>query len=219
MRIISNFHDYYDGVQSIDENRELIYNRITENYPINIAKQPYDSHRAYLSNYRTCFKNCTISSIVIGFCGGVYFCLKIGSCYHYGVKTVDEYYKTTDKHTRRDYFNNKLYHRKGRTGQQNLHEYFYYYDNFVTKYNNLFDQYNCPVFVIHNKPNHLIINPSLKDYEFYKIFDAYSAYQELSMYLGNLATPEKTIPEIDDKTMIEAKGFDLKYSFRKPKRI
>jgi hypothetical protein len=59
------------------------------------------------------------------------------------------------------------------------------------------------------------INPLLKDYEFYKIFDAFQAFQEISMFLGGvLGRGEKDIIEVADKYKIEQHGFD-KWSFRK----
>ena len=51
---------------------------------------------------------------------------------------------------------------------------------------------------------------------FYRVFDTYTAAQEVEMYVGSKASPEKTIPAIADKVMASAKGFD-KYSFRKDK--
>lgn len=59
------------------------------------------------------------------------------------------------------------------------------------------------------------LNCSLKEYEFYKVFDPYSAYQTLSQYVdGSLAYPGNITIEIADKYKIEAKGFDVKYGFR-----
>lgn len=59
------------------------------------------------------------------------------------------------------------------------------------------------------------IDCELKNYEFYKVFDTYSAYQELSMFVdGMLAYPGNTTIEIEDKYKISAKGFDEKYGFR-----
>jgi hypothetical protein len=60
----------------------------------------------------------------------------------------------------------------------------------------------------------LRINAWLAPVEFYRVMPVEQAYQELSMYLGGLASAEKPIPEIDDVTMAGAKGFD-KHSFRK----
>jgi hypothetical protein len=61
----------------------------------------------------------------------------------------------------------------------------------------------------------MIYNPKLKDWQFYRIVDTYTAYQEVFMYLGSLAVPLKEIPEISDKIMRDAKGFD-EWSFKKP---
>jgi hypothetical protein len=38
------------------------------------------------------------------------------------------------------------------------------------------------------------------------------------MWLNNQAEPRKPIPEISDEIMVEIKGFDKRYSFRKDKR-
>ncbi|MFW6219952.1 MAG: hypothetical protein ACOC33_03855 [bacterium] len=61
----------------------------------------------------------------------------------------------------------------------------------------------------------LIVNPTLKDYEFYKIFDSFLAFQEIQMYIsGVLGNNEKDIIEVDDKHKIDQHGFD-NWSFRK----
>lgn len=59
---------------------------------------------------------------------------------------------------------------------------------------------------------------SLKSFEFYKKFDPYIVFQEIEMYLsGVLGFNNPEIPEVSDIDMVEAKGFDKKTSFRKPK--
>jgi len=57
-------------------------------------------------------------------------------------------------------------------------------------------------------------NSRLKELDFAKIFNPIKAYQEITMFMNNLAVPIKPIPKISDVTMAEAKGFN-KYSFRK----
>jgi len=58
-------------------------------------------------------------------------------------------------------------------------------------------------------------NPMLKDYEFFKVMDAQTAFQELSMFIGGvLPRTENPIVNISDKDMLIKKGFD-KWSFRK----
>ena len=88
-----------------------------------------------------------------------------------------------------------------------------------------FVQYKCPVWKFQFREwrdgkhcDILTINPELKPLEFYRRYDCYQCYQEISMYVGGvLGNANPSIPHIDDKTMAEAKGFD-KYSFRKDKQ-
>jgi len=62
----------------------------------------------------------------------------------------------------------------------------------------------------------LTLNGELKKFEFFRVLDPFQTFQELYMYLGGLAVPDKPLPKLDDKTMAEIKGFN-KYSFRKDK--
>lgn len=83
----------------------------------------------------------------------------------------------------------------------------------------LFEERRCPVFVATREGDsggrgELVWNASLKDVEFYRVFDPARAYQEVVVFLSNLAVPIKPIPVLDDKTMAEIKGFD-RFSFRR----
>lgn len=61
----------------------------------------------------------------------------------------------------------------------------------------------------------LIENPCLKDIQFYKLFDAATAYQELDMFISGIMAPEnKPMTIIDDKHKAYQHGFDC-YSFKK----
>jgi hypothetical protein len=64
------------------------------------------------------------------------------------------------------------------------------------------------------------VNPfTLKQLGFAKAVDPYTAFQELSMWIGGVLGG--TSPEIvtikDDKTLIEGHGFDNRFSFRGPR--
>ena len=64
------------------------------------------------------------------------------------------------------------------------------------------------------------VNPfTLKQLGFAKALDPYTAFQELSMWIGGVLGG--TSPEIvtikDDKTLIEGHGFDNRFSFRGPR--
>lgn len=61
----------------------------------------------------------------------------------------------------------------------------------------------------------LIKNPILKELDFSKIVDPYTATQEIEMYLGRLATNNTPpMPVGSDKVIAASKGFD-EWSFRK----
>ena len=65
----------------------------------------------------------------------------------------------------------------------------------------------------------VITNPCLKDLQFYKVKDAFSAFQELSMYLGSQLCPKPEIDDVADKFKITGHGFDAKFSFRNPIKL
>ena len=67
-------------------------------------------------------------------------------------------------------------------------------------------------------PYRLILNPKLTDYAFGGIFDAYSCFQEIEMFMTNyLVHPDDPqIDPISDVLKAEAHGFN-KFSFRKDK--
>ena len=72
----------------------------------------------------------------------------------------------------------------------------------------------------HHEKSEFQVNPyTLKQLGFAKALDPYSAFQELSMWIGGVLGG--TSPEIvtikDDKTLIEGHGFDNRFSFRGPR--
>lgn len=54
----------------------------------------------------------------------------------------------------------------------------------------------------------------LAPYKFFKVLDTWQAYQELSMFVGMLGSPEKPVVVIEDKYRVTQHGFD-EWSFRK----
>jgi len=59
----------------------------------------------------------------------------------------------------------------------------------------------------------IVYNGRLKDLEFFRLFDPATAFQELSMYFGNIAQPGRPVPEVSDRDLITAKSFN-EWSFR-----
>ena len=68
----------------------------------------------------------------------------------------------------------------------------------------------------HNAPCYSEINPLLKDYNFQKVLDPYTVYQELDMYINGVLGQNKEPDEVADKYKIQQHGYD-RWSFRKHK--
>jgi hypothetical protein len=91
-------------------------------------------------------------------------------------------------------------------------------------YKQRFTDAACPIFVAHYRHSYkdkklfdgtLTWNGSLKEHEFFRMFDPFTAFQEIAMFVSNLAVPLKPIPKVPDKVLAGAKGFN-EWSFRKP---
>lgn len=74
---------------------------------------------------------------------------------------------------------------------------------------------NTPI-IVYEEGKRYILNPALKDYEFGKIMDPYTAYQEIDMYLGNNMV-DQFDPSVNrtDIEIRDSKGMD-DWSFKTP---
>ena len=217
MYIISKFHDYYDGVMRTGIDKTIVYNRheqVIDDVIINLPESfhylmKYDIHdniREYIPKHKNLYE-----VFLIGFCGKPYIGWR--------------FYFKEDNNVFNYNFNEKIVY-----DLNELKKYLKfktYNDNIENNINsiknqdflNIFRKYNTPVFVYEhyrccdNKT--LIINPQLKKYQFFKIFDSYGAFQEIQMFIsGVLGNKEKEIVEVGEKYKVEQHGFN-KWSFRR----
>ena len=223
MRIISNFHDYYDCAQSTGQDRTLIYQRYSKEVSPKGTSLPlhplsYYNHQYYEESY------------TLGFCGKIipFFVLSINEkqwiCY--SLEQIDKFITNNFKQCYVDYYRGKTkWHRRANWGfwqtRKKYQETFDKIDKLSdTTRMKTFEEHRCPIFLLHqtDRGKHLLtLNPSLKEFDFYRQLDPFQTYQEIAMFLGSMAEPRKPIPKISDETMAEIKGFD-KFSFRKPKK-
>jgi hypothetical protein len=78
--------------------------------------------------------------------------------------------------------------------------------------------YNTPVFMIKldNNTCKVTIDPCLKEIEFHKVKDPFTAFQDIQSFIsGVLGNIEKEIITVGNDVKIHKAGFD-KWSFRKP---
>lgn len=132
----------------------------------------------------------------IGFCGTVYPMVRYnGKCF-YSAEGLEAALKNMQPYRRRRFI-----------------EYFTPFEcrePFIHK--------RSPIVVLCEKANishiKVVWNARLKDYGFQKIFDPYQAFQQLEMFLGNLASPQTPIPKMTDVQKRDSHGFDT-WSFKK----
>lgn len=216
MRIISNFKDYYDGLQDFDS---FTWNRE--------RKEVLETEKDFKDVYnRLDLRNWTQEGkigdkvllkipIILGYCGEFYKyyinCLSI--------PTHDQFINPTKV--------NGFYISEVIEAEQKAKWYskitFYHLDISFLKGLDLFHRYKTPVFIIHSmfkndtpykeKNFQVIINPSFKNYGLTKIRPIEQTYQDLEMYITGVLTSNEIYPEPEDKYRGGAR-FD-KYSFRK----
>ena len=229
MYIISKFKDYYDGVVGtmgidktlvyerkiieIEDSKKMLkefrgfrnWNDIHKNHFLNIGQADTNSKKYENNNF-----------FIIGFCGKLY----LGWKFEYKVnvwnnRKIVEVIKTDIIYG----YKNAKKHLKTNFWRSNLNDDVEY----VMKYDpiNMFRELGAPIFIYDSdnrsprKSDIMIINPILKEWEFYKVMDSFAAFQEISMFIGGvLGIDEKEIIEIEDKYRIAKHGFD-KWSFRR----
>lgn len=188
MKIISKFHDYYDTALAFGIDKTIIYNRI----------QSDEKNTTGLSlphpenNYRNFW---------IGFCGKLYR----------GTRHTDENFNHSFCYGEfSDHFSKLLSRNKE-------------YPKHGSEALDLFLKYKVPCFYLGQRPGYLgdmefILNPELKKFDFFKVFPAFEANQEIQRFLTNELAQERDTPiKQTDKEKVKSHGFD-KFSFRKEKQ-
>lgn len=239
MRIISKFQDYYDGGQVYGTEPGLVYVRTDEQVPLvqpflseveNIGKQ--------LPRQRDYRLNCMPT--LIGFCGKIYLAYRLDAdifqpnrpTWHltthlYGPEDFSRYFSSKPIKRLAPNFFEKGKAASWRSPRLRWSAIGKAYEWFhgSRRLEELFHSLNSPIFVVEfERTSSLLnklygqpevrINCPLKGYEFYRQLDIYTAYQELSMYVGGvLRRAEPICVEVSDLTMRDKKGFD-EWSFK-----
>lgn len=227
MRIISKHHDYYDSCLAYGQDESVVYSRSTQEFDVRGKDIPtilQTLRDICQKDDRTRYLDCDLSDkkfrykfepISLFFCGKLYNGFEVvktpkgstkveSSDYIWNVNecislfdSLGEYLnKRTwmwSNHTKRDVIG--LWYTPS---QPNIE---FMIENKVT----------CVLVTRHK----IVIDPCLKNLQFYRVFDSYSAYQELDTWIsGTLSYPQNMMVSIGDKYRIEQHGFDMKYGFR-----
>jgi hypothetical protein len=232
MRIISQFHDYYDGVQKYGQDQSVIYQRKTVAYETSkkdtpaivkeLAKKVFPDDHYYLGLSRIVSSVSSkthwfyFSRKFIVFCGEVVSFLEVkkekkglvetDTFYFYSFESLIEYLNDNgvDISTKSSRWDKK-------TIAEKLSDFF----DKVVELDTDWCIVNKVICALVERDK-VTINPKLEDYQFYKVMDPHTCYQNLDMWIsGTLAYPQNEMVELDDKYRIIAHGFDHKYAFRK----
>jgi len=240
MRIKSDFHDYYDGVQAFGQDQDLVYIRKKIDFPLGVELKtkrcpfPIPNTDRYGGYTRVGELPTGMSFYIIGVAGKLYPCFRMYwhypntlekdiEAYCYSLADIDKIIKTKCDKKAQDIFNEATikksrsrYHRYMSMRRAEFESFFAEWEreDQSAKARQLFRQY--PIFVIETRREGLYVcyNCSLREHKFFKVKDPMTTYQEIAMFLGGLAAPQKPIPVPSDKDMVSIKGFD-KFSFRK----
>jgi hypothetical protein len=209
MRIISNFHDYYDGAMRQGMDKDVVYVREKKEILIN---------RKYSLGYTHHFSRHYVRLHLFGYCGKIYHVYEIVN---------DEIGKTLKSDFYYDYETFKKEGLKsGAVSKYDVARRKWWpsdYDRFaqqsLSHALSIFHEYQVPIFLLSQSDKHngqiLTLNPRLKNLGFQKVKDVYTAYQDIFQYVsGVLNQPETKMVKITDKDKIHKHGFD-KWSFRK----
>lgn len=238
MYIIAKKKDYYDGVAgSTGIDKTIVYDRqIVElerdEIPTEFRKRGYytkENNPLYLLSNASIKKEYQETYpkgayFIIGFCGKLYLGWKFYSfkknCEYNDYENINTLI-TYDLDYIKEILEEKTWY--GVTADQ---------IESVLNFNAMdwFRKFNAPCFVYDydygrthldekywrsDNISKFIINPLLKEYEFYKMFDTFQTFQEIQMFIsGVLGNKEKEIVQVADKYKIAQHGFD-KWSFRK----
>ena len=219
MRIISDFHDYYDVGMQNGVDPQLPYRRFRREEPIQFPNvndwRSFGRRISYYGRYFCCF--------FIGFAGKVWPCMDVSVdvpepslCFE--ATQIDD--KFIELAARNFYsWNPKVRKKDLQERVKHIKEDVYEFFEYKTKSEliDLFDKFNTAIFVHKLGNKTMVINERLNLYDFQKILPPMQAFQELEMYVGSYLTrPVIEEPPISDKIKAEIHGFD-KFSFRKDK--
>jgi len=243
MKIVGKLHDYYDGLMSYGQDDSLLFKRETIEFegkkdPVILEIENLLSLDSFMrGSWRrhVHFPTGTLESgdgvkhtalpIFVGFCGKMYMGFEIepqytGNTSHakYVMHSTKFVYSIFD--TRKLEDNYSMFADYSRTKIPWLSNMIMHHQN-VRKIDtsNFLIKHKIPYFVAQTKRGEISkvqFIPELKKCEFQKVKDPYSAYQEISMFLGGVIP--RQIPEmveISDKDRISQHGFN-KLSFRHP---
>lgn len=228
MKIISKYKDYYDSIvntvgidnaivfkrDQLDEKEITLDNLYTPLKIDDSNKTPQNNNESISYHFK-----------LLGYCGSIYPCLQIKKSYYESYNNTEEFIYDVDI-IKETYF--KLYNQKDKYIAFNHN-----WNNYISQTNNkkllsIFLDKKVISFVIfkHGLTGWyrdsktvccISYNPILKNYHFFKVKDAFTAFNEISIFVAEQLNTEISEFNMTDKQLVVSKGFDPIYGFRKRK--
>lgn len=233
MKIVSKFKDYYDSMRSMDREPEPLYVRETTTHRLTGYQWRGRRHGETPEGRATREaadplwteattpphpRRATGGRGVVAFCGRLYPFLTYGGRVAWTIQAfIDAAIATADD----DDFPDKRGWLERVANGQRLHEFNgRSWDHFMWSRTRVVDDapfrhFDAPVIAMTDED--IVVNPRLHAYDFARQVDSYTAWQDISMFLGNNLVRSVMKPEpVSDELKAHAHGFD-KQSFRKTK--
>lgn len=220
MRIVDKRRDYYDSVVMYGQDRSLTYVR-TEREELLPRTHVFSRLFSHFSMLDAGF---------VSFCGEIHpFFKKTNRLMMFSIAEVDAYMRSPQARSNLSSWQIAEYFAKQQRRSfypclsARMREWF---SELPKKASSIASEVHIkersPVFIVSDERRVggrgvtvLIVNPILKHYDFARRVPPFEAFQKISMFISNLASPEKPIPELTDLERAEKRGFD-KWSFRTP---
>jgi len=231
MKIVSNFKDYYDSIIGYGVDKTIQYKRFknvvkfikqsTIKFKHSPIKYSYDDNRIKIDSFIVMFCN----ELHIGYKvsrpkKGRTFTYEIDEDIVYGIDEVKKFFINEKQPKISPY---KIRRWRRWQDYSDWREAIKRYEDKI-KNTQLKDDWHVhfqsPVIIIDydgekSEGIKVICNPQLKNWNFQKVKDPFTIFQQISMYISNIfGLPGNEIVEVSEKTKIEKHGFD-KWSFRK----
>jgi hypothetical protein len=237
MRIVSEFHDYYDIAQLFGQDLSLVFVRETfekewkEKLPDRVNAFEGLGHAGSILNEL----NYCVHYVV--FCGKFYGIVelsvskidheghyKTNRVFCYDIDAIDKFVDQYCSKNAQKKYNRKVEGSAKRWRHKNARDMFISFferchkEKQNSNWLKLCIDNLSPVAIIKYEcyDSIIVFNARLADVEFFRQIDPYTAFQEIEMWMNNLAKPEKPMPVISDELKVETHGMDKKWSFRKP---
>jgi hypothetical protein len=226
MRIVDKRRDYYDGVQATGQDRSIQYIRTPEVIEMAFSSMFNRKSEKPLWTFPVLFDSYSseihVTTHIVGFCGNIYgvlalrqagkstFCVNLAQVDAYMAKTLDE-----EQHRR---------YRAGGRFNQSRSSFNVFFEACAQRketFRHMFEEKRSPIFLASHGSSldrrydtQIEWNALLGQVHFQKVFPPFQAFQEIRIFLSNMAQPEKPIPQLSDEDMAHSKGHGDRYSFR-----